>query len=273
MNRKLIVNKNLSWPELNDEEHQKINEILNSFFREYPLVKREKTLPRYLREKKKAKLDIKSDTSCSQNEEASQTSKFFKRFIRLGINSVTKTLENEAKNVLVVLCCQSSPSLLTRHLLMMCSQFQIPAASIKNLSTNLSKIFNIKTITAIAVCHSINKNDDDQELIDENLLLKIKESIIKLNEKLVVKLPKLNKNPFRLGLGNCFISDLSQVEEKIRNCFKTEEEQLNDVEMELNEKVEDEEAQEFGSDFIKFKMTRLDNPFHTKNFILLDESK
>lgn len=273
MNRKLIVNKNLAWPELNDAEHQQINESLKSFFCEYPLVKREKALPQYLRAKKKAKLDVKSDTNCSQNQEASQTCKLFKRFIRLGINSVTKTLETEAKNILVVLCCQSSPSLLTRHLLMMCSQSHIPAASIKNLSTNLSKIFNIKTVTAIAVCHSINTEDNNQKLIDENFLSKIKESINKLNEKVVAKLPTLNKNPFRLGLGNCFINDLSQVEEQIKNCFKpNEEEKSNDVQMEFKEKDEAED-QGFGSDFIRFKMSHVDNPFHSKNFILLDESK
>jgi ribosomal protein L7Ae-like RNA K-turn-binding protein len=275
MNRKLITNKNLAWPELNETEHQQINQSLNSFFLEYPLVKRKKPLPQYLRAKKKAKLEVENDTTLidSVNQEALQKCKLFKRFIRLGINSVTKTLENEPKNVLVVLCCQSSPGLLTRHLLMMCSQSQIPAASIKNLSTNLSKIFNIKTVTAIAVCHSINREDSNEELIDENLLSNVKESINKLKEKVIARLAALNKNPFRLGLGNCYITDLSQVEEKIKNCLRSEkEEKSNDVKMEFKEE-EKAEDQGFGSDFIKFKMSNIENPFHSKNFILLDESK
>jgi ribosomal protein L7Ae-like RNA K-turn-binding protein len=273
MNRKLIVNQNLAWPDLSDADHQQINESLNLFFRDYPFVKRKKATPQYLRAKKKAKLEETTDACRSQKQEPLQTCQLLKRFIRLGINSVTKTLETETNNVLVVLCCQSSPSLLTRHLLMMGTQSQIPAASIKNLSTNLSKIFNIKTVTAFAICHSIDTDNNNQELIDENSILKAKENINRLKEKLLVKMPKLNKIPFRLGLGNSFINDLSQVEQKIKFCFNPGEENSNNIKMESEEESVKLKDEEFGSDFIRFKMSHVENPFHSKNFILLDESK
>lgn len=191
MNRKLLVNEQLEWETLKAEENEKILQVIENQIKLYPTLKRKKTLPKRKRQKAK---ELKETSSGDQKPAQPTVDDLFKKHIRIGINAVTKELERNPKNVRFVLVCRTCKPILTRHLYIMCSQFDIRAGLVQNLSERLSKIFNLKTVGAFAICRSSHKLEDK----DTNLLgIELESRLVELTNKISQFLPQLKK-PFSL---------------------------------------------------------------------------
>ena len=190
MIRKLIVNENLGWPQIDQADCKKVTEIIETNLKKYPGIKRERTLPKRFRDNKSSQPILNANV-----DENKKIASMLKQHFRLGINSVTKSLEREPNNLKFVLVCSScSPlTVMTRHIQIMCSQLNVPAGCIINLSNSLSKLFNLKTISAFGICYPKeqfeNSSDENKEILDllENLTTQIKKLLLPL------------KNPFDLN--------------------------------------------------------------------------
>lgn len=191
MNRKLLVNEQLEWETLGADENEKILQVIENQIKLYPTLKRKKTLPKKKRQKAK---ELKETFSDDQKPAQITVDDLFKKHIRIGINAVTKELERNPKNVRFVLVCRTCKPILTRHLFIMCSQFDIRAGSVQNLSERLSKIFNLKTVGAFAICRSYHKLEDK----DTNPSgIELEPRLVELTNKISQFLPQLRK-PFSL---------------------------------------------------------------------------
>ncbi|CAF0794688.1 unnamed protein product [Brachionus calyciflorus] len=258
MNRKLIVNENLGWPDINEADSKKIVEFFESFLKANQSLRRKKTLPKKLRLKKEAENAV-------NDKKSDDFGKYFKKYIKIGINSITKTLETNPNSLAIVLICRSCKPLtvLTRHIQVMCSISNVSAGCVHNLN-NLSKILNIKTVTAFGIC----KNN---ELESNSIYKKTHDDFLnELDQKVVNLLPQL-KNPFT---SNDYLNPTFLCIEDVNN-------ELNKVD--LNEEIdrmpkfsnrEWSNAQEnFGSDFISIdkSLKKSFTNFDDDNFILFDD--
>ncbi len=187
MNRKLLVNEELEWETLNADDNEKILQVLENQLKIFPSLKRKNTVT-----KKKREI-AKNDVPCEDNKKSLTNDHLFKKYIRIGINSVTKELEKNPKNVGFVLVCRTCKPILTRHLYIMCSEFDVRAGSIQSLSERLSKIFNFKTVSAFAICLSLQRLENDTNSTSNE----IGTGIVELSNKISDFLPQLKK-PFSL---------------------------------------------------------------------------
>ena len=157
MNRKLITSKGLNWPEISEEASSSMISCLENELTKYPSIKRIKNPPKKLREKLK-----KEPAGIVDNNEEKLKSNVIKSHFLFGINSITRYIEDvekKSKSILCVLVCKSSKPLriLTQHLLIMCSQKQIKAGCVNDLSSKMSNLFNINRASAIAILESDNE--------------------------------------------------------------------------------------------------------------------
>lgn len=213
MNRKQIVNENLQWPEISQSQSQKIISYLEKNFEKYPLIRRKKNPPRHIRKKAKlaktqkteeSKPNLPTNDPTSNKESQNEFPKpnlegYLKNHFKIGINSVTKTIEQEPNNVMFVLVCHSCKPLtvLTRHLQVMCAMANIPAGCVHNLSPSLKKLLNINTISAFLVLKTINLklNEAESSQQQKDITNEIEVVLKDLQANIPSLLPKL-KNPF-----------------------------------------------------------------------------
>ena len=290
MNKKLIVNENLVWPHLDDSSSKKIIDLIEANLKPYQTaIKREKTLPKHLR-KKKAKATATESQGVNTKEispnpapqnvmdsEKTQCGMLLKKRFRVGINAVTKTLENEPGIIKFVLVCQScSPlKLLTRHLQIMCAHLNVPAGCCLNLSKSLAKYLNVKTVSSFALCDTslLRKSEETSSLEKENGV------VTKLVNDLSDKIRKLLKpldNPLSANVG---LSKELIENTKLLQLDESKQQSLPETQLEVEMKIESASEcehieEEFGSDFISFnavnKNTR-EVSFDSNSFILFND--
>lgn len=249
MNRKLLVNDLLSWSDLNETENQRIITLIESQFKSYADVKRKKTLP------KKIRLENKKNNQLNKIETIGST---LKNHLRFGINSITKELEKDPNNLLFVLVCKSCKPILTRHIQVMCAKSSIPAGCVKDLSDKLSKFFNLKTVSALAVTKRIlNKSDETSDLLTQS-----KEIIKDLALKIVPILPVV-KDPFSAKASNSIITTEIKIDM---------DQEIITAPIQMIEAPSEEEMEHFGSDFISFKASDTKQiGFESNKFILFND--
>lgn len=249
MNRKSIVNENFLWPEINEQNSAIIIKFLEDFFAKEPNLKRKKTLPKKVRKHR----DKNKTTS------APDFGLFIKKNIKIGINSISKALEKNPSNVVLVLVCKSCKPLtvLTRHIHVMCSLSKTPAGCIHNLN-QLSKVFNIKTVSALAICKTDETKLEEKEQFNKlynNFLDQIQQSIL----------------PYLIPINNPFTSinflDSNLLLEDVNYG-------LDNIELGNDEnlkKCKNEET--FGSDFISINSSNIGSfiDFDNENFILFKD--
>ncbi len=178
MNRKLIVNEQLNWPQLAQHENQNILKLIEDFIKLYPSLKRENTLPKKARQTRPVKVFTPLEA-------------VIKSHIRLGINSVTKELESNPANVRFLIVCRSCKPILTKHLYIMSSQSNVKASCVDGLSEKLAKFLNVKTVSAFAICRA-----DSASLKDE-INIEAEKILSELSNQLIKNLSDI-KNPFSI---------------------------------------------------------------------------
>lgn len=250
MNRKQIVNELFSWPEITEAESARIVASIVNHLKKYPELKRNKTPPKAIREKLKASGALKQPVKSE-----------IKDCIKLGINSVTKSLEQNPTQVKFVLVCRSCKPLvvLTRHLQVMCSYNNIPAGCVYTLSESLSKLFNIKAVGALAFCDSgLNESARLSEAFKSE----------------IIPLIKPITNPFTAQSQNFKIIDQSDIESALK---EKEASDINPEQVEMmvedDENANDNEERQnnFGSDYISFNSSNNQIAFDSTDFILFKD--
>jgi hypothetical protein len=274
MNKKLIINENLNWPVLEENESKIILELIESNFKAYQsTIKRKKTPPKYLRLKKDTVVESIKPIKLENNESGI----LLKQRFRLGINAVTKTLETEPNIVKFVLVCRSCAplKLLTRHLHIMCAQLSIPAGCINNLSGSLAKFLNIKSVSAFALCdESLVKTNEKMTHLDE-VANGVSILVNQISEKIRKHLKALD-NPLssKIGLSKELIENTRTL--KLEELLDESESNMKEIEM-VDSKIQNspgaEKCEEFGSDFISFdlKKSNEDISFNSPNFIQFND--
>lgn len=248
MNRKSIINENLEWPEINEQNSQNIIKFLGDFFAKESGLRRKKTMPKKLRKlKNKTKAENKLDFGL-----------FIKSRIKIGINSISKSIEKNPSSLAFVLVCRSCKPLtvLTRHIQVMCSISNISAGCVHNLNS-LAKIFNIKTVSALGILRNteLNFEPNEHEKLFSDFLNDIQKYIIPL-------LPPL-KNPFT----SINLLDSKILIDDVNNC-------LVKVDLNRDKKLENsKEMHTFGSDFISINESNICSfiNFDNNNFILIKD--
>jgi len=245
MNRKLLVNELLGWSDLNENDNENILSLIEHQFKDYSGIKRKKTLPKRLR----IKLNAETEKA---KENTHDISNYLKKHIRFGINSITKELEKEPKNLLFVFVCKSCKPILTRHIQVMCSKWNVPAGCVKDLSVRLAKYFNIKSVSAFAITENFTPNESIQ--LEKDMCQKAKEIIVDLAQKIVSFIP-LVKNPFCFEIRSTLAKDAITEAEIDISSVKIEQKQ-NEETLKVNRKsvesTTDEKMDTFGADFISF---------------------
>lgn len=251
MNRKSIVNENFLWPEINEQNSTIIVKFLEEFFAKEPNLKRKNSLPKKARKlKDKNKATNKLDFGL-----------FIKKNIKIGINSISKALEKNPCNLALVLVCKSCKplSVLTRHIHVMCSITKTPAGCVYNLN-QLSKVFNIKTVSALAICKTTEtKFEENGQFIKLfNIFLD------QFQQNILPYLIHIN-NPFTsidFLNTNILLDDVNYGLDKIElsndeNCKKSKKEDI------------------FGSDFISIDRPNISSfiDFDNDDFILFHNEK
>ena len=207
--------------------------------------------------------------------------KLLKKHIRLGINSVARTLENEPSNILFVLVCRSCMPLniLTRHIQIMCSTNNIPAGCINDLSSNLSKIFKINKISCIAIC-KFAISVDCLPNINENIVKNVGLILEDLSSKITCQLPTLpnlfSENILKSQELEMKIRDFKEIMDQIEYKDKEKSDENKSETSNKTDKFNQshDTPQDFGSDFITFKDTsELDDEidFDSNNFIIFND--
>jgi hypothetical protein len=263
MNRKLITSDNLNWPEIDEESSSKILSCLEVHLIKYPNIKRVKNPPKKQREKLKKKLD-----PISNDNEDNLKSIIIKSHFLFGINSITRyieSLDTKSKSILCVLVCRSCKPLriLTQHLMIMCSQKNIKAGCIYNLSSKISSLFNINRASAIAV---LDSNDENVF----SLLNDFKSNALFLLPDLVNPILKVNDEILNEDLVTVNIEAV-EPDAKIKS--------LNDIfsfSTERDDKVEQKNTLDFMSfgDFVdnNDNNENILTNFNDKNFILFNDN-
>ena len=277
MNKKLIINENLNWPLIDENDSKKILEIIESNFKSYQsTMRRKKTPPKYLRVKKDKKECV--EPMNLENEEINfEYGILLKQRLRLGINAVTKTLEKEPQVVRFVLVCRSCVplKLLTRHLHIMCAQLNVPAGCVSNLSKTLAKFLNIKSVSAFALCDESLIKKKETDIKFEKVSNTVSCLVNEISEK-IKKYIKTLENPFssKIGLSKELIDNTQMLKlEELSN-----ESESNTVEIEMTDsKVESssvtEKNEDFGSDYISFDIKNSNEQisFESKDFIVFND--
>lgn len=266
MNRKLITNDRLLWPELsNTEHHEKILNCIETQLQNYPQLKRCRNPPKKERTKFKQQ---QQERLISDDNKIDETTQRLKKHFLFGINTITRYLEKleagkESKVLCLFVCKSCKPlAILTRHLLIMCAQRGIKAACLIGLSNRLSKIFNMKRTSAFVIL-----NESKDGLCNEpfrNMFQAFESEIIPL-------IPQL-KNPF--------LEEKIVIEEVVSNkedgsgsevVEKVPKRSIEDI---LVFKKENETVTKkfIGSDFFSFNskeqsLRKNSIPFDSKNFI------
>jgi hypothetical protein len=153
MNRMLITSKDLVWPDIDGRTSETILHCIEGELIKYPEIKRPKTLPKKQREKiKKMKSETVDVIARTESADDTNTNNFKYHFLN-GINTITRFLEKPENldKIMCILVCKSCKRILVQHLLFICSQNNIKAGCVSDLSKTLPKFFNIKTISAIAI--------------------------------------------------------------------------------------------------------------------------
>jgi ribosomal protein L7Ae-like RNA K-turn-binding protein len=197
MNRKLLYNDQLSWPDICTDDNDQILRLIQEKLNDFPQLKRKKNLSKRIRKEKE--IDAKNETITTTTTEPTddiKLTKYIKKHLRFGINSVTKSLERYPNHVEFVLVCNSCKPFvyMTRHLQIMCFHNNVSGGSIKNLSKTLAKYFNFKMISAFAIC---SPDPGQKNLLNGDQLVKMNDYLKGLCESVVKLLPNL-KNPLKL---------------------------------------------------------------------------
>jgi hypothetical protein len=254
MNKKLITSTALNWPDIDDETSLKIISCLENELVKYPILKRAKNPPKKLREKLK-----------SERVEKTDEEKLIKSHFLFGINSITRYIENidaNSKQILCVLVCRSCRPLriLTQHLIVMCSQKQISAGCVNNLSNKISNLFNLNRASAIAILES------DFEIVRE-LVNQVKSSILPLLSP--IENPIL-KYDHEIELEEEFIDKrIDDVDQD--NQIKS----FNEIFVfDKKEKKNDDDFLSFGAQFVEINSVKKRNItfFNDKSFISFNNS-
>lgn len=288
MNRKLITSDKLNWPHVDELISNQILKYIENQLSKYPSIKRVKNPSKKQREKLKQLKSVEEtgkNNKNGENDENIEISKSIKKHFIFGINSVTRCLENSGQNIMCVLVCRSTCKplrLLTQHLLIMCSQKQIKAACIYNMSNVISKLFNINRVSAVAILDQTN----DTNIVVNSILNEFKTNILDLLPDLVD--PFVN-NAQTLLLDDEVKLENDEIEKESVECeetitkfkhindifsFKTKPSKLIESKpkfenydfMSFNEREEDNDAD------ISNENTGTLTNFNDKHFILLDES-
>jgi hypothetical protein len=279
MNRKLVANELFAWPEINEDNSKKIVQSLINQLKKYPEIKRKKTPPKHIRQKlKKENEEAKklTDNTLKHTNETNQNQfvNFLKKHLICGINIVTKHLEKNPKQIQFVLVCRSCKPLivLTRHLQVMCAQHGIPAGCVHSLSDSLSKLLNLKTVGAFALCSGLDETKQIQEF-NEKLVTILSD----LNRNLVPLLPPL-KNPFTSVIKVTKIEEIEIDQDEIKSFAECDKEMETEITKDVkllkdfvtNEEEEDQNHNCFGSDFISINKSNKQEVlgFNSDQFIL-----
>lgn len=251
MNRKLLINEQLDWPILKSDQNESILKLIESFLKLYPGLKRKKSC-------KRQKTEARSEIPNSIDS-------LLKKHIRVGINSVTKELEKNAKNVKCILICGSCKPILTRHLHIMCGQSNVNAGRVDKLSRRLESALGHKKVSALAISAVAGSYADDTIKIDADC------AINDLCNKVIENLPVLAK-PFdlrqdiskKLQEGNVHkfegISKMQGLQNE--SCSKSEA-----MDQLINHSNEGKETEAFGANFIAIGKTSDSETFLSFNSV------
>ena len=292
MNRKIIANDLLNWPEINKVESDRVIALIEDALKPFSqLIRRKKTPPKRIRlkiKKKESQLkdlsmnetdesNLKESTTPDQEKQSNEkeiVTKCLKNLIKIGINAITKELENAPHNVKFVLVCESNRplSIMTRHLQIMCFNSNVPAGCIDGLSSRLAKFFNIKTISAFAICDEMSLIKSDATTSDEIYLLKAKDIAKQLAEKVSKCIPCL-KYPFKSSSEN-ISEEINQIQIDTETIQEIVPKILTETKEPKNPPFESdtEDMETFGSDFISINSSsRKEISFDSAHFILFND--
>ncbi|RNA32587.1 ribonuclease P subunit p38 [Brachionus plicatilis] len=249
MHRKIIVNENFVWPEINEQNCELIVKFLENFFAKEPNLRRKKTLPKKMRKMNDTpKPATKADFGL-----------YIKSKIKIGINSISKAMEKSPTNFALVLVCKSCKPLtvLTRHIQVMCSMSKTPAGCVNNLNS-LSKVFNIKTVSALAICKATETKLESNQSYERLFNIFLEEI-----QNILVPLLSPLKNAFT---SINFLDPNVMIEHVNKG--------LDKVDLNQDKKIEiDKQLQSFGSDFISINRSSISPfvDFDSDNFILFGD--
>ena len=238
MNRKLLYNKQQDWIDLNAADNETILSSIEKQLELNSSLKRLKTLPRELRTK------AKNASESATSDKNKTIGLMLKKNLKFGINTITKELEKNSNNIGFILVCRSCKPILTRHLNIMCAQSKVSAGCVKDLSLRLSKFFNLKTVSALAVSKNlIHIENQDNEIISQaesilnSLIKKITQCLPKLSEPYNFDQSQLLKEEKKIPIPEIIQSDVNIIKEIVRPP--------------INEPIET-----FGSDFISIETAK-----------------
>jgi hypothetical protein len=260
MNRKLIVNELCAWPDIPESDSRKILDSIATTIRKHPGLKRQRTLPKRIRDKLKLQksADDNEQKQQQQNQKNDQIKPSpLKQHILLGINSITKCLERTPHRLLFVLVCRSCKPLvvLTRHLQVMCAHHNVPAGCVANLSSILGKLLNMKTVSAFAFCTK-PLTEIESSSVDND---KLNAAVDEFKRSVVSRLAPLT-NPFTA----CVSGQIKEIAVEIEIDAVKSQVAEADQEVSLDKNSswmecddddddnDDKEVEHFGSDFISF---------------------
>ena len=197
MNRKLLVNDQLDWSAISQTDNETILKAVEKQLEKFQSIRRQKTLT------KKQRLKTKN----TARVDPPKVEVLMKKHILIGINSITKELEINPQNVRFLLVCKSCKPILTRHLYIMCSQSNVIGGCVQDLSTRLSKIFNLKTVSAFAICKQTSFGETEYEA---SVVEEVEKVMAKLSCQITQIMPMIKK-PFSI------LPDLNKViEEEVK---------------------------------------------------------
>ena len=242
MNRKLLFNKQQDWIDLNAADNETILSSIENQLELYSSLKRARTLPKNLR----TKAENLSESVTIPYDKNKAIGLLLKKNLKFGINTITKELEKNSNSLGFVLVCRSCKPILTRHLNIMCAQSKVPAGCVKDLSLRLSKFFNLKTVSALAVCTNLMhiENQDNEiisqaELVLNGLIKKVAQCLPRPFESFNFDKPQLVKEEKKFPIPEVIQSDVSLIKEFDRPAI-------------------DESVETFGSDYISIETTKRD---------------
>lgn len=134
-----------NWPSIPDDIQDRLITILNEYF-----------------------TDDNFQISLKRSRKKTIIKNPIKQHLAIGLRSVMRCLKQK-KCLLVLVCNSLSPMILTKPILLLSQMHSIPSIRLKNLSTILTKIFNIPHCSTIGFKLSCEQNKQLQDFV-ENVL-------------------------------------------------------------------------------------------------------
>ncbi|KAM4687338.1 ribonuclease P protein subunit p38 [Discoglossus pictus] len=145
----------INWSPVVGDDMQFILQTIMEKFKEVGLKKVEINKERSKKTKQKKSTDVKSNQSDDEKNiqkktevKPGWTNVDLRKELAIGINEVTRALEKNQVN-LVLVCKSAKPPMMTKHLIELSASREIPACQVPRLSENIAPVLGLKSIMAL----------------------------------------------------------------------------------------------------------------------------